>query len=141
MTEVDIMKDLECCAVGSCDDCSRRTVVGDCSTGLKKDALSIIKMQKNSLKNANETIERLSAEVKRFESAARLPAVDELFDLFNRIVQEAYLHGEGWGGKDDEAGDTWGELIYAMQDVKKKLNNISEYTIVVDGDYPLFQKR
>lgn len=147
MTEVDIMNDLECCSKKNCNKCSRGGAVG-CSDHLTRDAKNIIKMQKNSLENANETIERLSAEVKRFESAARLPAVDELFKLFNRIVEEAYHHGNGWVGEDDygecvthEERDNWKELISAMQDVQKKLNNSNQYTIVVDGDYPLFQKR
>ena len=142
MTEVDIIHDLECCCNNEkCDGCSRRNDLGSCSTDLKRDAMSVIKLQKASLENAKESIERLTAEVKRFESAARLPAVDELINLFNRIIQEAYYHGEGWTENDDEARDNWGELIYAMKDVHKKLHYNSDYTIVVDGDYPLFQKR
>lgn len=147
MTEVDILHDLECCSKDNCKECSRCGTLGNCTDELLREAKSVISLQKKVLESANETIDRLTAELKRLESADQIPA-DKLIEMFNRIVQEAYYHGNGWVGDADcyescthDAGDNWKELLDAMRDVLRKLKICSKYTIVLDGEYPLFQNR
>lgn len=148
MTEVDIMNDLECCRKDNCKECSRCGTIGSCSDSLMSDALSVIKMQRDSLENAKESIERLSAEVERLDGASRISYTnDQLMFLVNQIIIESYRQGNGWYDSDNyiecQKGENWTELFNAMREFLKKVDYEHKYMIAVEvnDDVPAFRKR
>lgn len=86
MTEVDVMNDLMFCGNRDCENCSRFANEG-CTKSLLKDARTIIKMQMEAIKTANETIEKAKEEICALREAATVNYTKEqLVKAVNDII-------------------------------------------------------
>ncbi len=115
MTEIEIMKDMECCAEHNCGECSRSaSTTNGCVNRLLKDALGVIKLQKSAVENGNKTIDSLLQKVAEYESSAR-PRIKiaELISSVNVIIENSF--------DSDDCGDYIGSLIKSMQKLLKLL--------------------
>jgi hypothetical protein len=115
MTEIEIMKDMECCAEHNCDECSRSaSITNGCVNRLLKDALGVIKLQKYAVENGNKTIDSLLQKVAEYESSALCRIkMDDVINCVNDIIENSV--------DDDECGDYVGCLIDSCQKLIKLL--------------------
>jgi len=90
MTEVDVMNDLMFCGNRDCENCSRFANEG-CNKSLLKDARTIIKLQMEAIKTANETIEKANEEIGALRTAVTVSYTKEqLVKAVNGIIYAMY---------------------------------------------------
>lgn len=118
MTENDILKDLEACTKGHCDDCSR-DYCGDCTEKLMKDSLSVIKLQANEIKNSFAIVDDLRSRVRDAQLMGPEASVEEIVKIVNEIITDAY----------DAAGcgDYVGNVVASCQEFAKLLRLDNAY--------------
>ena len=93
MTEVDIMADIECCVDHDCNHCSRGCGDG-CYRKLFRDALNVIKLQKDALSSYLEKIESLKEESDRLRKlSTNTISAAKVATTINRVI-EGYEDGE-----------------------------------------------
>lgn len=134
MTEVDIIRDLECCVEHDCATCSRRSV-DTCGEDLDRDILSVLKLQRNALEQYREDFDRLTKESARLSAAVnRNYSKLELVQAVNRIIKSCYDTGYCY----ECSGDPWSGKIEA---IKSFIELIGEencaVAVGVQDDFPL----
>lgn len=122
MTENEIIKDLECCSQKKCSNCSRIGIVG-CSDILAKDAYQVIKLQKDHLKDVQDTINRL-------ESAAKFDfSLKDLVSRLNEVIEESIAHGGDSGGA---YFCNWHGFMRAVSSLLQLIDKGNELVLTVD---------
>jgi hypothetical protein len=87
MTENNILFELECCSTKGCHKCPRQGKVG-CTDSLAKDALTIVKMQKERLEGYNEELHKLETTNRRLQTVCRYEFTPEtLVKAVNGIIK------------------------------------------------------
>lgn len=139
MTENDIVRDMECCAVGKCVDCSRNDDAKlKCRERLLKDAVNAIKMQQGAIEYIQEDRERLNAENKRLDEALDHNYTKwELVKAVNQIIVQC--HEETYSC-DYCGGDVWGGKIDAIKEFVKLIGKDGCSVVIgIEDDVPLVQ--
>ena len=136
MNEYDVRKDLEACLNNNCKGCSRyEDSPSNCREKLQREAISVIKMQTETLNGYKDRIVSQGKEITKLLEQKRVHiAKDEIVIGVNSIVREAFDHGyEG----------NWDNIIADMKRFLTKTGFNKEYCISIEADsnYPQFAKK
>jgi hypothetical protein len=74
MTEIDVKLDLQCCLKKLCEHCSLEGEEG-CAERLQRDAISVLKMQSETLAVLNKNLKALESERDNLKEKAELGLV------------------------------------------------------------------
>lgn len=133
MTEDDVLRALICCVHTECNECAR-CGEGNCSDNLMKDAINIIKLQKNAIEKAIETNESLQQTVRNYETVmtAQINRTD-LIGCVNEMLESRY--------DAQDCGDYFGNLVCACQKFIKVLKLDAQVVFGAYSDYPQIQMK
>lgn len=140
MTDVEIIHDLEKCAISKCSECSRSKDDDlACSEKLLRDAVSIMKLQKNAIEACSESIAEFKEDNSRLRAAVRVSYTkQELVRAVNSII-ESFAEDASC---DECGGDEWGGKIDAIQGFIRLIGRENcAIAIGAVADYPLIQYR
>ena len=129
MTEIDIMRDLDCCANKACNSCTRQGVVG-CSDELAKSAATIIKMQQEAMQSMSKDVVCKIEENKAMSECIRWTFTkEELVGKINDIISASITHGGDAGGA---YGSDLDGLVHKISNLLYKIDKENELVIVIE---------
>jgi hypothetical protein len=129
MTDEQIVKALECCKIGNCDDCPFYGVKEDCEVELPEEALDLINRQKVEIEGLEETRYELAciidellmciAEGKETKSAIPIDINQIKSEAIKEFAERLIRTADG----DDEYGTVF---VFNINDLVKEMTEVQK---------------
>lgn len=85
MTDEQIIRALECCKIGECDDCPFCNVKEDCEVELPEEALNLINRQKAEIERLNKAIKGREQLVNTLNKCYKQAKSEAIKEFANRL--------------------------------------------------------